>query len=109
MSDRAMFKWLRAATPPMNSGRATRVAWIAFPTDYLSRITEMSGKEIIWISAAPSGGATYVELCYTLESENTVMTAFQSNGRHLVSYTILPSEEAFFLNYYHADWENKNL
>jgi hypothetical protein len=109
MSDRAMFKWIRASTPPMNNGGASRVAWLAFPTAYLSRLSEMDGKEIIWIPAAPSEGATYLELCYTFETENTVMTSFHSNGRHLVSYTPLPSGEAFFLNYYHADWENKDL
>jgi len=109
MSDRAMFKWIRAATPPMNSGTASRVAWMAFPTDYLSRITEMGGKEIIWIPAAPSGGATYLEFCYTLEAENAVMSAFQSNGRNLVSYTPLPSREAFFLSYYHSDWKNSDI
>src|SRR3990170_958990 len=58
MSDRAIFKWRRAETQPANSGRASRVAWIAFPTDFLSRITESSGKDIIWIPAASPGGAT---------------------------------------------------
>ena len=109
MSDRAMFKWTRATTPPINSGKASRVAWIAFPTDFLSRTTEMSGKEILWVSAAPSGGATYIELCYTLEAENTIMAVFQSNGRNLVSYTRLPSGEAFFISYYYSDWENNDI
>jgi len=109
MRDRAMFKWVRAETPPMNSGRASRVAWIAFPTDYLSRITESSEKEILWIPAASLGGATYLELCFTLDLENTILSAFQNNGRHLLSYIVLPSREAFFLIFYHADWENKDL
>src|SRR3990167_7971204 len=34
--DRAGFRWRCPATPRRGSGRAARVAWIAFPTDYLS-------------------------------------------------------------------------
>ncbi|MDP1911490.1 MAG: hypothetical protein Q8K85_24580, partial [Hyphomicrobium sp.] len=30
LRDRAGYKWRRAATPPRGSGRAARVAWIAF-------------------------------------------------------------------------------
>lgn len=109
MSDRAMFKWRRAETPPVNSGRASRVAWMAFPTDFLSRITNSNSKDIIWIPAAPSGGATYLELCYTLETETSILAAFQNNDRKLLSYTMLPNSEVFFMNYYYADWENKDL
>jgi len=50
-----------------------------------------------------------MEFCYTLEQESTVLAAFQNNDRHLLSYTQLPSGEAFFVSYYHADWENKDL
>jgi len=109
MSDRAMFKWRRLDTPAVNSGRASKVAWIAFPTDFLSRIIVSDGKDITWIPAAPPRGATYMEFCYTLEQESTVLAAFQNNDRHLLSYTQLPSGEAFFVSYYHADWENKDL
>lgn len=109
MSDRALFKWKRVETPAVSSGKASRVAWIAFPTDFLSRITEKKPKPTTWIPAAPRRGATYLELAYTSEPESAVISAFQKNGRQLVSYTKLYSNDAFILNYYHADWENRDL
>jgi hypothetical protein len=109
MSDRALFKWTRGGTPPVSNGMASRVAWIAFPTDFLSRITEKNPKPTTWIPAAPSGGATYLELAYTSEPESAVIAAFQNNGRQLVSYTKLTSGDAFIFDYYYADWENRDL
>ena len=109
MSDRKMFKWIRAETPPVTKGQATRVALIAFPTNFLSRSLKGIEKSTTWIPAAPHGGATYLELAYTCESENTVLSAFQSNARNLITYQPLPSGEAFFISYHHADWENKDL
>lgn len=95
--------------PPVSSGRASRVAWIAFPTDVLSRIVDKNAKHTLWIPAAPHGGATYIELMYTSESESTVVAAFIANGRVLASYTPLPEGDACFLSYYHSDWENRDL
>ena len=62
-----------------------------------------------WIPAAPQGGATYLELAYTRESETSVRNAFSAGDRHLLTYTPLPNGEAFLSSYYHADWENKDL
>lgn len=110
MSDRALFKWDRLKTPEQHSGRASRVAWIAFPTDYLSRNKEDHKKKVTWIDAAPSGGATYLELAYTSESEESVLRAYSvENVRHLVSCTLLPTQETFLVSYYYDDWENKDL
>lgn len=109
MTDRLMFKWNRKSTPPKASGEASRVAWIAFPTDYLSRPQNDFKKQIIWIPAAPSGHATYLELVYTYESETAVRNAFNDGDRKLLTYTPLPSGEAFLCCYYHGDWENNDL
>jgi hypothetical protein len=109
MSDRALFKWTRGETPCIASGKAMRVAWIAFPTDFLSRTIEKNPKPTTWIPAAPSGGATYLELVYTYEPHSAVIAAFQNNGRRLVSYTTLPAGDALIFDYYHADWENRDL
>ena len=109
MTDRLMFKWIRSDTPPESSGRASRVAWIAFPTDYLSRPQKEFKKKMTWIPAAPQGGATYLELTYTRESETSVRNALSGGDRHLLTYTPLPHGEAFLSSYYHADWENKVL
>ena len=64
MNDRAVFEWKRVETP-INSENASRVAWIAFPTDFLSREIKKEQKNVTWVSAAPKGGATYFELAYT--------------------------------------------
>jgi hypothetical protein len=109
MTDRLIFKWKRSDTPPESTGKASRVAWIAFPTDFLSRPQKELKKQITWIPAAPRGDATYLELAYTRESEVSVRSAINISGRHLLSYVQLPNSEAFLISDYHADWENKDL
>ena len=109
MSDRAIFKWVRTKTPALGSGGASRIAWIAFPTDFLSRNTEASKAKVDWIHATEPGGATYIEMAYTIESEQTVRSAFSENSKLLHSYTSLPNGEAFFVASYQSDWENADL
>jgi len=110
LRDRAGFKWRRAATPPRGSGRAARVAWIAFPTDYLSRPTLPEGGEIFWIAAAPACGATYVEFAYAAEPEQGIRGVLDvTQDRTLVSCAALPNGETLVIFCYYADWENKDL
>lgn len=108
MADRANFKWKRVQTPLVVAGGASRVACIAFPTDFLSRSTAPT-KKTVQITAAPPGGATYLEMAYTFESEAFVMSAFQGNQRRLHSCTKLINGESFFISSYHSDWENKDV
>lgn len=110
MNDRAIHKWRRAPTPPVGSGRAVRIAWLAFPTDFLSKPSSDDKKKMLWIDAAPSSGATYVELSFVAESESSVQQAFVDAGqRKLLCFQKLPNGENFLLAYYHSDWENKDL
>lgn len=110
MTDRAMFKWKRLSTPSAGEGRASRVAWLGFPTDYLSQPSALGVEGVTWIDAAPAGGATYVEFAFTRESQESIEVAFRErHERKLLAYVELPSYEAFFGSYYHADWENKYL
>jgi hypothetical protein len=110
LRDRAGFKWRRAATPPRGSGRAARVAWIAFPTDYLSRPTLEEDGEIFWIAAAPACGATYVEFAYAAEPEQGIRGVLDVvQNRTLVRCAELPNGETLVIFCYHADWENKDL
>ena len=109
IADRAMFKWIRARTPAAGTGGASRVAWIAFPTDFLSRAPLAAGKKHLSIPAAAPGGATYVELAYTFESKEYALSAFEGNLRRLHAYTELLSGESFFVCSYHSDWENNDL
>ena len=108
MPDRLVFKWKRASTPTVGTGGASRVAWIAFPTDYLSRSPEPKARTLV-IAAAPAAGAAYIEVGYTRESQSFVMDAFKGNLRQLHCYTALPNGEAIFVSSYHSDWENKDL
>jgi hypothetical protein len=110
LRDRAGFKWRRAATPPRGSGRAARVAWIAFPTDYLSRPTTSDDDEIFWIAAAPEHGATYVEFAYAAEPEPGIRGVLGvTQDRTLVRSVTLPNGETLVMFCYHADWENSDL
>lgn len=110
LRDRAGFKWRRAATPPRGSGRAARVAWLAFPTDYLSRPSVEDDGEIFWIAAAPACGATYVEFAYAAEPEQGIRGVLDVvQDRTLVQCAALPSGETLVIFCYHADWDNKDL
>jgi hypothetical protein len=110
LRDRSGFKWRRAATPPRGSGGASRVAWIAFPTDYLSRPTVEDDGEILWIDAAPACGATYVEFAFAAEPEQRVRGVLDIvQDRTLVRCAALPKGETLVIFCYHADWENKDL
>jgi len=110
LRDRAGFRWRRAATPPRGSGRAARVAWIAFPTDYLSRPSVEDDGEIFWIAAAPACGATYVEFAYAAEPELGIRGVLDVvQDRTLVHCAALPNGETLVIFCYHADWDNKDL
>lgn len=110
LRDRAGFRWRRAATPPHGSGRAARVAWIAFPTDYLSKPTLEDDGEILWIAAAPERGATYVEFAFAAEPEFGIRGVLEiMRDRTLVRCAALPHGETLVIFCYHADWDNKDL
>lgn len=110
LRDRAGFRWRRAATPPRGSGRASRVAWIAFPTDYLSKPTVQDDGRILWIDAAPACGATYVEFGYAAEPEQGIRSVLEvTQDRTLVRCAALPNGETLVIFCYHADWENRDL
>ena len=110
LRDRAGFKWRRAATPPRGSGRAARVAWISFPTDYLSKPTLADDGAIFWIEAAPARGATYVEIAYAAESESGIRNVLDIvQDRTLVCSSCLPNGETLVIFCYYADWENNDL
>jgi hypothetical protein len=110
MTDRAMFKWRRAETPPLGADRASRAAWLAFPTDYLSRQFQAYDGRTVWIDAAPAGGATYVELSFTAESESRIHEAFDiRRERSLLRFVALPTGDSCFIAYYPGEWENSDL
>lgn len=109
MTDRAMFKWKRLPTPTAGERKASRVAWLGFPTDYLSQ-PPVSGVEV-WLGSRRRRPAELPTLnLHSHESQESIEAAFRERReRKLLAYVALPSDEAFFGNYYHADWENKDL
>jgi hypothetical protein len=109
MNDRAMRKWVRASTPPSGRGGASRVAWLAFPTDYLSRLNIQETKKMLWLPAAPSGSATFVEMAFTNESEAAVLSDLATAQKTLMSFTKISDTEAFFTFSYSGQWQNSDL
>jgi len=110
MKDRAMSKWKRAEAPLPGTGGASRVAWLAFPTDYLSRPIARPTKDIVWIPAAPRSRATFIEVAFTRESTAAVEGALQSRGeRVLLKYVALPTAESLIVMHYEGEWENRDL
>ena len=100
MPDRLIHRWRRRPAPTRGEGTATRVAWIAFPTNLLSLTPSAPAptplKPIALIPAAPPDGATYVEVAFTRETEADVRASFANRGdRHLVLYQPLPNGEVF--------------
>jgi hypothetical protein len=110
MTDRAMSKWRRTKTPTSGHGRASRAAWLAFPTDYLSRLVRAGTNGIEWIRAAPQNRATFVEVAFTCESVSAVETALLARGeRLLLKYVPLPIAESLIVMYYYGEWNNQDL
>jgi hypothetical protein len=113
MADRLTSRWVRAPTPEPGSGKGIRLACLAFPTDYLSRPITGSrpgnAEPIVWIEAAPSGGATSVEIILTAESEERVRDELASGGRRLILYEPFSAAEACIVTYGHDDWTNRDL
>ncbi len=109
MDDRLMYKWNRAQTPLAGEMSGSLVALLAFPSDYLSNVSssDESIKNLLWIPAAPAGSATYVEVFYTNENEESIHEI--STKRNILSYTKLPNLEAVCISTYFDKWENSDL
>lgn len=110
MDDRVTSRWVRAPIAEAGQGQATRVAYIGIPTDYLSYFPGFDNTGHLCISPAAPGGATYFELWFTSELEQTVQGAFAADSmRNLLLYTPLPDGYAVFLSWHHADWQNEDI
>ena len=95
MEERAIAKWRRTPTPPTASGQASVAAVIAVPTDHLSEEAEPTSKPIHWISAAPAGKATMLDLCFIRGPRKLVERGLRKRGENLVVYALLPNGDAF--------------
>lgn len=106
---RLIHRWVRLPSPPSGSSQASRVMLLAVPSDYLSLSRGSAPAHTTWVAAASQGGATFFELAFTRESRASVESAFLANGRTLLAYGQLPTDESVLLNYYHGDWVNQDL
>lgn len=102
-------KWLRNETPDPSGGRATRGAWIAFPTDYLSREVSQSPRGVDWITAARPGAATFLELIFTRLPSSELAETVKGSPRVVVASAEFASGETFALLYSHDAWLNEDL
>lgn len=106
---RGLRKWKRSPVPPSGLGRASRLASILFPTDYLGP-DRSDYHGIHWIPTALPGLAIQVDLLLTLESRQTIENAFTNNGRRLEEYVRLPNGQAFAaVSSIGSEWRNRDL
>ncbi len=95
LPNRATIKWQRWDSPPAGQGQGICVLEAAFPTDYLSSVKKMPAKAVTWITPAPAGMATVLEMFFTREPEIELLKLM--GKERVVTYTSLPNGEAFVL------------
>ena len=110
LTDRAINKWWRAATPPADgNGRGSCVLQIGVPTDTLSTVLKRPLKPVDCISPAPAGMASVIEMFFTSELRETLIAISPKGGRELISYTRLPNNDAFAVSIRHATWDGEDF
>jgi len=106
---RLMFRWNRLKTPLKNNNSISKVAALAFPTDYLSKLSHNLTEDVFWIDAAPNGEALYLDVIFTYELQELVEQFANQSNMCLIKYTTLPSGEAVFLVSSHSAWGGQDL
>lgn len=110
MADRLIRRWQRPDIPLAGSGKFARLAWLALPTDYLSRRTVVGVGNSTVIPPAISGAATFIEFGLTRDSRLAIANAMGgAEDRGIASYALAFDDAAAFVRWYHAAWENKDL
>jgi hypothetical protein len=111
-SNRAMQEWHRGSTPPAGSNQIVRVLRIGIATDHLStKLGETPPGNTHWISPAPSGGSTVIDLSLTKDNEATLRDALEFEPAHLehklLAYSQLPNGEVLSISSWHSDQAEK--
>lgn len=110
MADRLIHRWIRPAIPEPNSNQFARLAWIAFPSDYLSAGPDKHSSKVTTFPASASGGATFVEVGLTLDSKERILDAAgNTTPWGLLFYATVFDNVAAFARWYHGDWQNNDL
>jgi len=100
--DRVISRWIRSQAPPA-PGLAYALL-LRFPSDYLSSALPRPLKTVTWVPSAPAGGSTTFEFFYSRMNRQDTEAAAAAANRTLLSYTMLPSGEAFTVTWLHEPW-----
>jgi hypothetical protein len=104
--DRHAYEWRRNVASNVGLSRVVRVLRIEFPTDLLSTALQPLKKTIRWITPAPTGGSTMIDLLFTGDSERRAREEIKHDpperGHQLLAYTQLSNGEAFCLTSWFA-------
>lgn len=106
-SNRATQEWHRGTTPPKGSNQVVRVLRIGITTDHLStKLADPPPKNTLWIAPGPRGGATMIDIFFSLDDEVSLREALQSEapslGHELFAYWRLPNAEALCISSWHS-------
>jgi hypothetical protein len=106
--DPALNEWRRDPTPERGSKRAVRVLHIGIATDLLSTAFAAQRRDdvAVWVDPAPAGGSTVLDLMYTNDDQDILVTALAADrpgAKHkLLTYRRLSNGEAFCVTAWHS-------
>jgi len=110
MTDRVVERWRRAEIPPKGSDKFARLAWLAFPTDYLSRNEPAAAGGMSQIPPAPQGMAAFVEIGLSRDTEDIVrLGTMAADQAAVVVHCPTFDDISVFVRWYHGQWENKDV
>ena len=90
MANRVKHRWLRAAVPDAESGRACLLLRIWIATDFLSAATAVPTKRVFWLPPALPGCSRVIELLISRDNEQRLV-AEMKDARTLLAYKRLPN------------------
>lgn len=105
---RTIQKWHRGLTPPGGSNQVVRVLRVGIASDFLStKLAEQIPKKTVWITPAPPGGTTMIDLFFTRDREATLEEAILGEPaclEHKIrAYQPLSDDEAFVVSSWHSE------
>ena len=99
-TDRVILKWNRNPIPPSGAGEGAKLIELVFPTSHLSS-PQIQNRPIKWVTPAPLGYATAVEVILTKESQQTVEKAFAANNqRKILDFEKLDDGSYLVISYF---------
>ncbi len=110
INDRLVNRWLRPHIPHSESDTFARLAWLIFPTDYLSQSPLPGTQKVELIPSATSGMATFVEVGLCRHTEIKLIESIGSEVRGgITSYAPIFEDVAAFMRWSHGPWEIRDI